>query len=240
MVNRARLIVAIDGPAGAGKSTVAKRVAERLGYVLIDTGAMYRCVALAAARTGLLPETLTGAPPLSNDTEAAIGALATRLASARKIELEPSGRTLLDGEDVSHEIRSPEVSLGASRVSAIPEVRAALLAMQRQAGEQGGAVLEGRDIGTVVFPGADAKFFLTASAEQRAGRRHAELQGKGTKVTFDETLEDVIRRDRADTDRPVAPLKQADDAVLVDSSKMSIDDVVELIVREVSTREAAR
>lgn len=240
MANRARLIVAIDGPAGAGKSTVAKRVAARLGYVLIDTGALYRCVALAAARAGLLPASLGDAPRLSSEAEAAIGALATRLASERKIELEPSGRALLDGEDVSAAIRSPETSLGASRVSAIPEVRTALLAMQRQAGEHGGAVLEGRDIGTVVFPQAEAKFFLTASAEARAGRRHAELAEKGASVSYDATLEDVIKRDRADTDRPVAPLRQADDAVLVDSSRMTADEVVELIVREVSAREAAR
>ncbi|NUP13175.1 MAG: (d)CMP kinase [Polyangiaceae bacterium] len=233
MAKRVRLLVAIDGPAGAGKSTVARRVAERLGYVLVDTGALYRCVALAASRAGFTPH-----GELSEDDELAIGDLAKELAAGRQIQLEPSGRVVLDGEDVSRAIRSPEMSLGASRVSAIPRVREALLSMQRQAGEHGGAVMEGRDIGTVVFPDAEAKFFLTASAEQRAGRRHAELLEKGSAVTFDETLADVRRRDTADTDRPVAPLRQADDAVLVDSSTMAIDDVVDVIVREVRAREA--
>jgi len=244
MRRRAGLLVAIDGPAGAGKSTVARMLAERIGYVLVDTGALYRCVALAATRAGFKPhEALTPAE------EVAIGALARELAADRRIEFsagpgaadptsDGSGvRVTLDGHDVSKAIRTPEMSLGASRVSAIPAVREALLAMQRQAGEHGGAVLEGRDIGTVVFPDADLKFFLTASADRRAGRRHSELVQKGSAVSLEETLADVVKRDRADTDRPVAPLRQAEDALLIDSSTLSIDAVVECMVAEVRARE---
>lgn len=233
MAKRARLLVAIDGPAGAGKSTVARRVAGALGYVLVDTGALYRCVALAASRAGFRPH-----EPLDGAEEQAIGALASTLAADRRIVLGANGYVVLDDEDVSMAIRSPEMSLGASRVSAIPRVREALLEMQRQAGESGAAVLEGRDIGTVVFPDADVKFFLTATASERAGRRHAELLEKGTPVSLEDTLADVQKRDKADTERPVAPLKQAEDAVLVDSSSMSIDDVVDMMVRVVRSREA--
>lgn len=233
MPKRARVLVAIDGPAGAGKSTVARRVAERLRMVLVDTGALYRCVALAASRAGLA---------FSDEEE--VGALAARLAAARAIRLEADRergvRAFLEGEDVSVPIRTPEMSLGASRVSAIPRVRDALLAMQRQAGEEGGVVLEGRDIGTVVFPDAEVKFFLTASPEERATRRHRELIEKGTPASFEDTLQDVVKRDKADTERPVAPLRQADDAIVIDSSNQSIDEVVDEMVRLVASREAQR
>jgi cytidylate kinase len=234
MSKRARVLIAIDGPAGAGKSTVARMVADRLGYVLVDTGAMYRAVAVAAARAGL-----------SFEDEESVAKLATELADGRRIRLVAdrsipgSGvRVMVDEADVSRDIRTPEMSLGASRVSAIPRVREALLAMQRQAGEGGGVVLEGRDIGTVVFPDAEVKFFLTATSHERASRRHSELAAKGQSVTLEETLADVEKRDRADTLRPVAPLKQADDAVLVDSSGIAIEEVVSQMVEVV--RERAR
>lgn len=231
MTKRTRVLVAIDGPAGAGKSTVARLLADRLGFVLVDTGALYRCVALAASRAGL-----------AFGDEPAVGALAQRLAVARSIRLEPEPsrgvRVMLEDEDVSGSIRTPEMSLGASRVSAIPLVRQALLAMQRQAGEEGGVVLEGRDIGTVVFPDAEVKFFLTATPRERATRRHAELVQKGSAPSFEETLEDVMKRDRADTDRPVAPLRQADDAILVDSSDRTIEQVVERMASQVHEAQA--
>jgi cytidylate kinase len=236
MPQRARVLIAIDGPAGAGKSTVARKLADVLGFVLVDTGAMYRAVALAASRAGH-----------SFSDDEAVGALAKELADGRLIRLEPDPspestgvRVLLGGEDVSRAIRTPEMSLGASRVSANPRVREALLAMQRQAGEGGGVVLEGRDIGTVVFPDAEVKFFLTATSTERASRRHTELTAKGQAVTLEDTLADVEKRDRADTLRPVAPLKQADDAVLVDSSGLPIEEVVAKMVDVVRARERAR
>ena len=223
---RARPIVAIDGPAGAGKSTVARRLADALGFVLVDTGALYRSVALAAqrAREGW-------------SDGAAVGALARAIVarSGLVIDRDPERgvRVRLDGDDVTDAIRTPEIGMGASTVSAHKEVRDALLDLQRQAGREGGVVLEGRDIGTVVFPDAEVKFFLTARPEVRARRRHDELAAKGAAVTFDETLADVRRRDEQDTRRAVAPLRKAADATLLDNSDMSIDDTVARMVAAV-------
>ncbi len=231
MAKRSRPIVAIDGPAGAGKSTVAKKLAAALSFVLVDTGAIYRSVALAAKRRDI-----------AFDDEPRVAELAERLAEQRSIALESGADGVcikLEGHDVSSELRTPEMSLGASRVSAIPRVRAALLAMQRQAGELGGVVLEGRDIGTVVFPDAEVKFFLTATSQARAQRRHSELAQKGETVSLQATLADVEKRDRADTERPVAPLKQADDAILVDSSALGVDEVVALMVERVRQHQGA-
>lgn len=214
-------IVAIDGPAGAGKSTVSRKLAEVLGFVMVDTGAMYRTVALAAQRAGVA---WSDGP--------ALGALAATLVEgdALAFERDPARgvRVKLRGEDVSDAIRTPEIGMGASTVSAHAEVRAALLDLQRHAGKGGGVVLEGRDIGTVVFPEAEAKFFLTARPEIRAQRRFDELRAKdpSAKLSFEETLADVKRRDEQDSSRAVAPLKQAPDAVLVDTSDLGIDEVV--------------
>jgi len=224
---RLRPIVAIDGPAGAGKSTVARRLADRLGFTLVDTGALYRAVALAARRAGV-----------AWDDEVKVVEVARRVEVSRSLELvadaEKGVRVMLDGEDVSDAIRTADMGMGASRVSAMGGVRAALLELQRQAGEKGGVVLEGRDIGTVVFPDAEVKFFLTASPEVRAKRRYDELIERGQQVEYEATLAEVKARDENDTNRPIAPLRRADDAVFVDSSGRPVDEIVAEMARRVS------
>ncbi len=231
-MRRERPVVAIDGPAGAGKSTVTRRVAERLGYLVVDTGALYRAVALKARRDDV-----------SWDDQAAVADLAQRLAGERALAFQAQPgeepRVYLYTEDISEAIREPAVGQGASIVSAIPGVRAALLAMQRVAGERGGVVLEGRDIGTVVFPDAEAKFFLTASVDVRAQRRLEELATRGVQADFETVRRDVIERDERDSNRPIAPLKQASDAEPVDSSALGIDAVVSVIVERVHAIERA-
>ena len=224
---RPRPVVAIDGPAGAGKSTVARRLADALGYTLVDTGALYRAVALAAQRAGVD----------WGDGEA-VGEVARGLVERRELALGRSEqgavRVTLGAEDVSEAIRTADMGMGASRVSAAPAVRAALLDLQRQAGEAGGVVLEGRDIGTVVFPDAEVKFYLTATSDERARRRWAELRAKGHDADLSQTLADVEQRDSQDSTRAVAPLRQADDALLVDSSGTGIDDVVRSMAAHVA------
>jgi len=223
---RRRPIVAIDGPAGAGKSTVARKVAEALGFVLVDTGAMYRAVALAAKRAAVA----WGEGPR-------LGELARQLVARHALAFERDAergvRVRLDGEDVTDAIRTPDIGMGASTVSAHKDVRDALLDLQRQAGHQGGVVLEGRDIGTVVFPDAETKFFLTARPEVRARRRYEQLAANGQAVTLEEALADVHLRDKQDTTRAVAPLRQAEDAVLLDNSDIGEDETVARIVDRV-------
>jgi cytidylate kinase len=209
------MTIAIDGPSGAGKSTVGKSLAKRLGYTYIDTGAMYRAVALKSKEAGLDAE----------DEEAL-----SQLASSLQIRFssgEEETRILCNGEDVTEAIRSPEMSLLASDISKRKGVREALVRMQREMGRGGGVILEGRDIGTVVFPDAEAKFYLDARPEERARRRFEELLRKGMEVDFQETLEEVIQRDRSDMNRAHSPLKKADDAVLIDSTTLSVDEVAE-------------
>ncbi|HYJ10065.1 MAG TPA: (d)CMP kinase [Polyangiaceae bacterium] len=228
--HRSRPVVAIDGPAGAGKSTVTRKVAERLGYVIVDTGALYRVVALAAEQAGV-----------GFDDEARASALAETLVAENAVQLrrgaDGAQQVLLRGQDVSRSIRTQTLGQGASKVSAHPGVRKALLELQRSQGRAGGVVLEGRDIGTVVFPDAEAKFYLTASVEVRAQRRRDELAARGTPPSLQEVLSEVAERDRRDSTRPVAPLRQAEDAKLVDSSALSIEQVVEQIVAAVKSVE---
>jgi cytidylate kinase len=220
------VVVTIDGPAGAGKSTVARRLARALGYRLLDTGAIYRSVAYAARAAGVA---WTDGP--------ALGALAAAL----DIDFAFAGdvnQVLLAGADVSAAIRTPEMSQGASQVSAHPEVRAALLELQRRLGAGGGVVVEGRDTGTVVFPAARAKFFLTASDDERARRRVAELRAAGQDVDLESTLKDIRERDERDASRAVAPMVAADDAVLFDSSQLNLDEVVAELLAIVRRRTA--
>ncbi len=219
-----KLTIAIDGPSGAGKSTVAKRLAKELGYTYMDTGAMYRAFALKARRDGVD----------LNDEEKLRAAL--RATDIQLAESEGKARVLLDGRDVSAEIRTPELSQSASRISALGPVRERMVELQRALGERGGVVAEGRDIGTVVFPGAEVKVFLTAGPEERAQRRFAELRDQGKEVSLDETLEEMKVRDRRDQERSLAPLRKADDAIAIDSTSQGVDEVMERIMREIKKK----
>lgn len=210
--------VAIDGPVGAGKSSVARESAKRLGFIYVDTGALYRGVALYASRKGAdlnVPDNVTALLP------------------EIKVELKIENgiqKIFLCGEDVSEEIRLPEISMAASSVSSIPEVREFLLELQRDIAKNNNVLMDGRDIGTVVLPDAQLKIFITANPEIRAKRRYDELAAKGVETTFEQVLNDLNRRDYQDSHRAVAPLKMAENAVLVDTSELSFEESVEKIV----------
>jgi len=218
-VELARINVAIDGPAGAGKSTVAKLVASELEYIYVDTGAMYRAVALAALRSDV--------PSYDHER-------ISQLASELNIELKPGlhGQqlVLLNGEDVSELIRVPEVSRLVPQVAAIGAVRKVLVELQQRMARAKGVVMDGRDIGTHVIPDAEVKIFLTASAEERAKRRYEELTGKGVQVTYEQLVSDINERDRIDRERDISPLVQAADAVFIDSTGLTVQQVVNTIV----------
>jgi cytidylate kinase len=223
-----KLIIAIDGPVGSGKSTVARRVAELLGYVYLDSGAMYRGVAWKALRDHV---------PLDSYERLAA------LAGATRIDLLSSDggfRVLVDGTDVTDLIRSPAVAQAASKVAVIGGVRTVLVAEQRRAAAGGGVVMEGRDIGTVVLPDADLKIFLDASVEVRAERRRLEHEKKGERLEFGEVLEEVRQRDQRDRERAVSPLVRARDAVHVDNTAMSAEETARLIVFLAHERETAK
>ena len=221
------MIVAIDGPAGAGKSTAARLLAKRLGYTLLDTGAIYRVMALRA-REG--------------DVDWADGPAVAALADGLELRFHLDGdlnRVFVDGKEVTTAIRTPEMSDGASRVSALPEVRAALLGIQRRIGAAGDVVVEGRDIGTVVFPDAGAKFFLTASTDERARRRVAELAAAGRPADAATTRAEIVARDERDSTRAAAPLRKAADAMEIDSSALGPDEVVARMAAVVAARVTA-
>ncbi len=205
--------IAIDGPGGAGKSTLSKRLAKHFGFVYIDTGAMYRAAGLACVRQGI---------KIKEQSEEAV-----KIVSAAEIDLIPDEagqRILLNGEDVTALIRTPEISMAASDVSAIPDVRLKLVDMQRRLAETRDVIMDGRDIGTYVLPDAPIKIFLTASTEARAQRRFLELQEKGDHTSYEAVLEDLIIRDKNDSTRAFAPLKQAEDSILVDTSSLTFEE----------------
>lgn len=213
------IAIALDGPAGAGKSTIARRAASELNYIYVDTGALYRSIALAALKKGIEPGD---------------AAEAEKLLPEITVDLAFNGNgeqiVLLNGENVSADIRTPEVSMAASKISAIPAVRAFLLDLQRGMAKTHNVIMDGRDIGTVVLPDAQVKIFLTASPEARAGRRYKELVEKGMDVNFEEILQDVITRDYNDSHRETAPLKPAPDSVTVDTTELDFEQSVEKII----------
>lgn len=212
-----KIIIALDGPAGSGKTTTAREVAKKLNYVYIDTGAMYRATTLAFIRTG---QNLDGFD-------------FTKLMSNIKIELVPSEngqKTLLNGEDVSKEIRTPQVTKLASPVAAVGIVREKLVEQQRELGKQGGVVMDGRDIGTVVFPDAELKLYMQASIEARAERRTKELIKAGQQVTIEEIAKQIATRDEFDSNREISPLRKADDAKVLDTSNLTIEEQTKIVV----------
>lgn len=215
--------VAIDGPAGAGKSTIAKAAAKELGFIYVDTGALYRAVAYNAVKTGAI-----------DDEQKIINML-----DSTKVELKYVNgvqAVYLNGEDVSAFIRTPEISMGASKVSAIPQVRAFLLNLQRKIASTNNVIMDGRDIATVVLPNADVKIFLFASPECRAERRYKELIEKGESVSFDDVLKDVNQRDYQDSHREIAPLKPSDDSIMADTSELTLQESIDLIVNTIKEK----
>jgi cytidylate kinase len=218
------VIVAIDGPSGAGKSTITRLLADKIGYIHLDTGAMFRSVALAVHRAGVSPD---------DDS------LLADVCRSIRIEFDRTGdsyRVLLNGEDVTTEIRRPEISLLTSVISTKAPVRETLLAQQRAMAKDGGVILEGRDIGTVVFPDAEIKFFLSATAEERGKRRYLELLAKGEAVSLDQTVSQVVARDLQDEGREIAPLRMAADAIFIDSTSLSQEQVLDLMISEIENR----
>ena len=223
---KGRLIIAIDGPSGAGKSTVARCLASELGYLYMDTGAMYRAVALNVVESKIDPTDEKELRKILEDMRV-------------KLIEEGSGlRLLLNGRDVTEEIRTPEMSLMASKISELQAVREKMVGIQRDMASQGGLVAEGRDIGTVVFPRAEVKIYLDASEPERARRRFQELLARGKQVTLEETLTEMHERDRRDQERTLSPLRKAEDAFVIDSTSFGVDVVVDRIVSEVKNKMA--
>lgn len=222
------MVITVDGPAGAGKSTVSKILARKLSYIYLDTGALYRAFACKVAEEGI-----------PADDEKRLSGLCTGINVSLK-SVNSDIRILVDDEDVTEKIRTQEIGMLASKVSAVPVVRKALLSIQRETGKNGGIVAEGRDIGTVVFPDADFKFFLNASVAERSRRRFTELVEKGESTNFEEVKRDLIMRDRQDSERRIAPLKPSKDSIMIDSTGMSIADVVEKMMKFIKEKSISR
>ncbi|MCQ2454775.1 MAG: (d)CMP kinase [Clostridia bacterium] len=216
--------IALDGPAGAGKSTVAKGVAKELGYIYVDTGALYRAVGLHFLRKGIDTN-------LNCDVEAELKEISIDIKFVKNEQ-----KVFLNGEDVSNEIRTPDASMMASAVSAKPPVRAFLLEMQRKLARENNVLMDGRDIGTVVLPNATLKFFVTASAEERANRRYKELIEKGMKVEYSEVYDDIVTRDYNDSHREIAPLKPAEDSIMFDTTGNTLEESIELLKTAINER----
>ena len=215
--------VAIDGPAGAGKSTIAKAAAKELGFIYVDTGALYRAIAYNAVTNGVI-----------DDTQKLIDMLTDTNVELKYVDGVQA--VYLNGDDVSAYIRTPEISMGASKVSAIPQVREFLLNLQRDIAQKNNVIMDGRDIATVVLPNADVKIFLFASPECRAQRRYKELMEKGEDVTLEDVLADVNQRDYQDSHREIAPLKPSEDSVMADTSKLNLEESIQLIINIIKER----
>lgn len=215
--------VAIDGPAGAGKSTIAKAAAKELGFIYVDTGALYRAIAYNAVTKGVI-----------DDTQKIIDMLTDTNVELKYVDGVQA--VYLNGDDVSAYIRTPEISMGASKVSAIPQVREFLLNLQRDIAQKNNVIMDGRDIATVVLPNADVKIFLFASPECRAQRRYKELMEKGEDVTLEDVLADVNQRDYQDSHREIAPLKPSEDSVMADTSKLNLEESIQLIIDIIKER----
>jgi|SRR5271166_129120 len=218
--NRTRPLIAIDGPVGAGKSTVARKLASEIGFTYLNTGAMYRAVAIAARNAGLAPNS----PDLAQRLSLLLGPISIRF---------DGEKLLLNGDDVSDELRNPLISDLASQFSTIAEVRTRLRELQRAAGAEGGVVMEGRDIATAVFPDAEFKFYLDADARVRARRRYLELKSQGVEIEFDDVFKQLIERDRRDSGREIAPLMRAAEAIVIDCSNLTIEQVVDQIKSQI-------
>ena len=218
-----KLVIAIDGPAASGKSTTSKLIARRLGYLYVDTGAMYRAMTLKVLEQ-----------KIDLDDQSAIGQLA-RQTKISLVHINNELRVLLDGRDVSRAIRSPQVTKSVSAISMIDSVREVMVREQRRMGTEGGIVLEGRDIGTVVFPKADLKVYMVADVEKRASRRQKDLEKQGVEVSLEDLKQEIIERDQKDSKRNISPLRKADDAIVIDTSDLTVDQQVELIVTKANS-----
>lgn len=221
---RGKMVITIDGPAGAGKSTVSKIVAKRLGYLYLDTGALYRALAYKALKDKIILDDMDAINRLCSNTIISLNNIGGKI------------KVYVDGENVGNKLRTEEIGLAASKISTFPVVRQRLLDLQREAGVRGGIVAEGRDMGSVVFPSADYKFFLDADLEERTRRRHNELLNKGNSAGIPAIRKDMLARDKQDSKREIAPLKPTSSSIIIDSTKLSIPEVVEKIIRYVSSK----